>query len=235
MSRGERLDRWLAHRSELSRQDVRLAVKNGWVQVNGELATRVEQRILPDDEVLLDDVRIANTASRYLMVNKPAGYLCANEDSEHPLVVDLLADEVNAQALQMVGRLDLDATGLVLLTDDGQWNHRVTAPARHCEKTYRVKLAQPLDEVAMVALQQGVLLRGENKPTRPAHILRTEDPRVIFLTISEGRYHQVKRMLSAVGNHVEALHRERIGTIVLDPALAPGEYRALTLDEVANV
>ena len=235
MSRGERLDRWLAHRSTLSRQDVRLAVKNGWVQVNGELATQVERRVLPGDVVVLDDTEIIDTGLRYFMLNKPAGHLCANEDSEHPLVVDLLAAEVNARALQIVGRLDLDATGLVLLTDDGQWNHRVTAPARQCGKTYTVTLASPLATEAKQALENGVLLHHETHPTRPAMVLQTEDPCVIRLTIHEGRYHQVKRMLAAVGNHVTALHREAIGGIVLDPLLPSGGYRALTAAEMALV
>jgi 16S rRNA pseudouridine516 synthase len=235
MSRGERLDRWLAQLTDLSRQSVRYAVKDGRVEINGERASRVDQRIIAGDMVKLDGEQIINSGPRYFMLHKPAGYLCSNQDSEHLLVAELMPDERDAFDLQIAGRLDLDTTGLVLLTDDGAWNHRLTAPSRQCKKTYRVSLAEPLDAEACQTLETGVLLHGEKKLTQPATVERTEDDCIVRMTISEGRYHQVKRMMAAVGHRVASLHREQIGGIVLDPALAPGEYRRLTAEEITLV
>lgn len=169
------------------------------------------------------------------MLHKPAGYVCANTDGNHPVVLDLL-DEDWLDDLQIAGRLDIDTTGLVLLTDDGQWNHRMTAPARECSKVYRVTLHAPLSAAAAEQLHNGVVLVDEKKRTRPAQLQFLDEQQTeLLLTIHEGKYHQVKRMFAAVGNHVVALHRERIGNIVLDPALAPGAYRALTAAEITGV
>ncbi|WP_049097636.1 16S rRNA pseudouridine(516) synthase RsuA, partial [Klebsiella michiganensis] len=132
------------------------------------------------------------------------------------------------------GRLDIDTTGLVLMTDDGQWSHRITSPRHHCEKTYLVTLENPLDESTAEQFAKGVQLHNEKDLTKPA-VLEVVTPTEVRLTISEGRYHQVKRMFAAVGNHVVGLHRERIGDIALDASLAPGEYRPLTAEEIASV
>lgn len=134
----------------------------------------------------------------------------------------------------MRGRLDKDTTGLLLLTSDGQWSHSVTSPRRECRKSYRVWLAEAIPDEACRALEKGVMLNGDNTMTRPAEV-QVHDDKIIDLTISEGRYHQIKRMLAAVGNRVEALHRFRIGNIKLDEALAPGEFRALTPQEIRSV
>lgn len=230
-----RLDRFIARATGLSRQQVQRAVRSGAVTVNGNAVRKADTAVSGDDQVLLDNEPVIARLPRYYMLHKPAGYLCANTDGNHPLVLDLL-NEPFADELQIAGRLDLDTTGLLLLTDDGQWNHRITAPSRRCEKTYRVTLATPLDDTAADYLREGVQLRHERHPTRPAQVGFPGDTRTeILLTISEGKYHQVKRMLAAVGNHVIALHRERIGAIVLDPALEPGQYRSLTAEEITGV
>jgi 16S rRNA pseudouridine516 synthase len=134
-------------------------------------------------------------------------------------------------SLHIAGRLDLDATGLVLISDDGDWTHRVTSPRHEFPKTYRATLAEPLSETGAVQLTRGVLLRNEKRRCRPAVIERITETE-IRITVTEGRYHQVKRMFAAAGNRVSALHRERIGTVALDTGLRAGESRALTEEEV---
>jgi len=164
------------------------------------------------------------------MLHKPEGVICANEDSEHPTVLDLI-NEPKKYSLQIVGRLDKDTTGLVLLTDDGQWNHQVTSPNKACAKTYLVRLKHPLKGDEVEQFNDGLLLKSETKKTRPATLIINDEFHAT-LSISEGRYHQVKRMFGAVGNRVETLHRQSIGAINLDPELTPGDYRPLTDDEI---
>jgi 16S rRNA pseudouridine516 synthase len=136
--------------------------------------------------------------------------------------------------LHFAGRLDVDTTGLVLLTDDGKWSHRITSPKHKCDKTYYVWLADPVGEDYAERFKQGIELRNEREATLPAKLdVITEHE--VRLTIREGKYHQVKRMFAALGNKVEALHRERIGDIVLDEELEPGEYRYLTEQEINSV
>lgn len=230
-----RLDKLLCHTGEMSRADAQRAIRNGWVQVNGVDAKKGDMKIQRDDIVLLDDEPIQLSGPRYLMLHKPSGYVCANKDGLNPIVHDLLGDLLKKTELQIVGRLDMDTTGLVLLTDDGQWNHRATSPKKNQWKIYRVQLAVPLSEQAERQLQSGVILDGEDKPTLPARVERTDDPLTILLHIQEGRYHQVKRMLAAVGNSVAQLHRLQIGAISLDEALGSGQWRYLSAEEIASV
>ncbi len=225
-----RLDRFLSQHTDYSRLQIHQLIKAARVAINNETARSPDYRLREYDVVTLDGTRIQPTPLRYIMLNKPAGYVCANTDSEHPVVLDLL-DEPRKHELQIAGRLDMDTTGLVLLTDDGQWNHRITSPRQECAKTYLVTTADPIDHSAIASFAQGVQLRGEKHLTRPAH-LELLDSRTAHLTIYEGKYHQVKRMFAATGNRVVQLHRERIGPIVLDSTLAPGEYRALTPIEI---
>lgn len=163
------------------------------------------------------------------MLHKPAGVVSATEDTEHRTVLDLI-DHPHRHTLHVVGRLDKDTTGLLLLTNDGDWSHRISAPKHHVPKTYLATLAWELSEAGAQALRAGVQLHGEKGLTKPAEveILPEKQARV---TISEGKYHQVKRMFAAVGNRVEALHRERIGGLVLDAELSSGEWRALLTQE----
>ncbi len=228
-----RLDKYIAQVSELSRSQVKRALKAKRVTVNGELAKDPSQHIDTDAEVLLDQEPLAAPGPRYFMLHKPLGYVCATHDGEHPTALDLL-DEINKDSLQIAGRLDIDTTGLVLITDDGQWNHIITSPRHECPKTYYACLAQDLVVDAEEKLTQGLMLDNETKPTRPASLERLYTNEV-RLTISEGKYHQVKRMFAALGNRVIELHRERVGGIELDPDLDPGEYRPLTDAEIASI
>lgn len=230
-----RLDKFICHSTGLSRQQVQRIVRSGDVLINDVVVKKTDKKIIESDVVKLDGDIISLPVPRYLMLHKPAGYVCANSDSEHPVVLDLLHENFAAQ-WQIAGRLDLDTTGLVLITDDGAWNHRVTAPASGCCKMYVVTLDTPLTVSAAEKLKSGVLLSGEKKPTQPAQLSCIDDQCLcVCLSIYEGKYHQVKRMFAAVGYHVVALHRESIGDIVLDPALLPGQYRDLTPLEIASV
>lgn len=226
-----RLDQFVATSSPLSRKEAKRAIHAGKVEVNGEIWKGTGSHVPAHAVVLLEGVQLTLPGERYLMLNKPAGVVSATRDSEHPTALDLLPPEL-ARNLHIAGRLDADTTGLLLLTTDGKWSHRVTSPKTDLPKTYRVNLSSPVSDATIKALETGIRLRNDPKPTKPARVKVTE-PQLIELTISEGRYHQVKRMLAAAGNHVQALHRQSIGEIALDPTLAPGAYRELTEQEIA--
>ena len=228
-----RLDQHIANSSELSRKDARRVIMGGRVSVNGTRCKSARAHVSEQDEIMLDDRLLTLPGDLYLMMNKPGGVISATADSSQPTALDLLPANL-ARHVHIAGRLDKDTTGLLLLTSDGQWSHLVTSPKRDCPKTYRVQLAEPLAPEACDRLEQGVVLKDASKPTRPAKVTM-RSLKEIDLTVSEGRYHQVKRMLAAVGNHVEGLHRLQIGAITLDPALAPGQHRKLTKEEVDSV
>lgn len=227
-----RIDKFIGNNSELSRSQIHVAFKRGSVTCNGELVSKTNSSMKPEDIIKLNGETVQPLQIRYLMLHKPAGVVCANSDNEHPTVLDLL-DLPRKDSLQIAGRLDLDTTGLVLLTDDGQWNHLVTAPRKSCSKRYRLTTADPISADTAAIFAAGVLLHGEPKPTLPAQLnILSKD--TATLDIEEGKYHQVKRMFAAVGNKVIKLHREKIGSISLDAALKPGEYRPLTAAEIAS-
>jgi 16S rRNA pseudouridine516 synthase len=228
-----RLDKFLSQNSDHSRSLIQQAIKAGRVTVNEVIAKKGDQKLSGNERVTFDEKLVEAFQTRYLMLHKPLGYVCANSDGEHPVVVDLI-NLPRGQELQIVGRLDIDTTGLVLLTDDGQWNHRITSPRHECPKTYRVTTAAPIDKEVIELFARGIQLHGEKAPTRPAQLelLSAQEAR---LHIHEGKYHQVKRMFAAVGNHVASLHREAIGSIELDPLLLEGQYRPLTTDEIQSI
>jgi 16S rRNA pseudouridine516 synthase len=226
-----RIDRFISNATSLSRSQVQRVIRAGRVRVDGVQIKKGSIPVRLDAEVYLDESMVAPPLPRYFMLNKPIGVVCAAHDPSHRTVLDLF-DVPNRTTLHIAGRLDIDSSGLVLLTDDGQWSHRITAPSNHCAKTYRVTIAEPLTAEQASRLENGLLLKGETKPTRPARVERIAE-HVLYLTITEGRYHQVKRMFAALGNRVEGLHRLSIGSLSLDQSLSPGGYRALSLEEVA--
>ncbi|KEQ19501.1 16S rRNA pseudouridine(516) synthase RsuA [Endozoicomonas numazuensis] len=232
-----RLDKFLCESTELTRSEAKRLLKTGSVSVDGTTIKNPAQKIASDSEVLLDGEKLSLVGFRYLMLNKPADTLCSTlagtRAEMYPSIIELL-DVVKSDRLRIAGRLDVDTTGLVLVTDDGQWSHRITSPGKECGKRYRVELDSPLDKTAVELFAEGIQLKGEKKLTRPAQLEFLSDQEVL-LTIHEGRYHQVKRMFAALGNHVVALHREKIGSITLDPSLEAGEWRYLTEDEVNSV
>lgn len=226
-----RLDKFIASVTDLSRADAKRAIKNGAVRVDGIVAVDPQFEVTPTTPVELEGRQLRAALNRYFMLHKPLGYVCAAKDRQHLTVLDLL-DEDNVEELHVAGRLDIDTTGLVLLTDDGQWSHRITSPKSDCEKTYWLQTAEPIPEATIEQFARGLFLHSEKQRLLPAH-LEILDEFTARLTIREGKYHQVKRMFGAIGNAVVTLHRERIGAVELDVKLEPGEYRALSAEEIA--
>lgn len=225
-----RLDKFIAHTTAHSRNEVRQLLRAGRISVNGRPVRDAALAIATGDTVRLDEQVLSLRGPRYFMLNKPLDVVCATTDGGHITVLDLLRGE-DRDGLHVAGRLDIDSTGLVLITDDGQWSHRIKAPGRH-EKRYRVRTARPIAPEAVMQFAAGLQLRGEeDRPTRPAR-LELVGPCEALVWLQEGRYHQVRRMFAALGNHVDALHREAVAGIELDPALAPGEWRELTATEI---
>lgn len=227
-----RLDKFIGNNTQLSRTQIHNAIKQDLIFVNDQLVSKTNAQIKDGDKVTLNGKPIEARAPQYLMLHKPSGYVSATTDSEHPTVLDLI-DNPFKHELQIVGRLDIDTTGLILLTDDGQWNHKVTSPKYSHTKSYLVTTANNIEENTKAIFADGILLKGETKKTLPAD-LEILNSHIARLIICEGKYHQVKRMFAAIGNHVVALHRERVGGVSLGADLAPGQYRALTADEIAS-
>ncbi|MES9823418.1 MAG: pseudouridine synthase [Candidatus Thiodiazotropha endolucinida] len=225
-----RLDRYLCRTTDLTRSQARSIIRGGRVSVDGVPVTQPASQVDMQAEVVLDDSLLSPPLPRYYMLNKPLGVVCATRDPSQRTVLDLF-DVPKQNALHIAGRLDIDSTGLVLVTDDGQWSHRITAPSNHCPKTYHVTLAEPLTAEQVSGVGAGLLLKGESKPTKPATIEKVSELE-LHLTITEGRYHQVKRMFAALGNRVVALHRLSIGGLSLDRSLVPGGYRSLKRQEI---
>ncbi len=226
-----RLDKFICDCTGLTRSQAGKLIRQGEVTINGVLCKQPAQQLKASDQVLLSDEELTLSGPRYILLHKPAGYVCSTDDPDHNTVFALL-DEPALDKLHTVGRLDLDTTGLLLITDDGQWSHKISSPKHHCAKTYRAWLADPVEPSAIALFAEGVLLRGEKQPTKPAELVIVE-PDQCLLTIHEGRYHQVKRMFAAIGNKVVRLHREAVGPLQLEDSLAEGEYRHLSAAEVA--
>jgi 16S rRNA pseudouridine516 synthase len=229
-----RLDKYVAHSTNYSRADVKRLIKAGDVRVNQQQVSNPALHINSDSDVvsLLGQTLSLRTLS-YYMLHKPKGYVCSSDDAENPIALDLLNIE-EKNKLHFAGRLDKDTTGLVLITDDGEWSHKITSPNNECPKHYLVTVAEKLDQNLIEIFNQGIQLKNESKPTKASELI-IHDAYTATLIIKEGKYHQVKRMFAAVGNHVIGLHRTQVGRMQLDGSLNEGEYRMLTEDEIASV
>jgi len=230
-----RLDRLLANMGYGSRREIQALARNGRILLDGEPVRDADRRIpvtgdLPA-RMTLDGKAIDPPPGLTLMLHKPLGVTCSHKEAG-ALVYDLLPTRwrVRDPAISTIGRLDKETSGLLLLTDDGDLLHRVISPRNHVAKRYRVTLDRPLrgDEAEIFAAG-GLMLDGETKPLLPA-AMETLSPTLVLLTLTEGRYHQVRRMFAAMGNHVLALHRESLGSLVLPADLEPGAWRIM--DEV---
>ncbi len=230
-----RLDKFLSKATELSRKDCKKILHAGEVTVNGEV---VKDSSLHIDEVG-DDIEWAGeplsvaTGNRYLLLYKPEGFECTLKPKEWPIVTDLI-DVPQLGSLRSAGRLDVDTTGALLLSDDGGFLHRVTSPKHHVAKVYELTLADPMTEAqqafAIKELAKGIMLEDEYDKTKPAE-LSFSDATHAKLVLTEGKYHQVKRMMGYFGNKVIELHRASIGNITLE-GLEKGESRFLTAEEI---
>ena len=225
-----RLDRFLGNLPRFSRAEVRLLLVAGRARVN----TKIERNGLRDvrefDRIELDDELLqAGKAARYLMLHKPAGVVSATRHPQHRTVIDLL-DVADKHELHLAGRLDINTTGLLLITNDGQWSRQLTLPQSHLPKSYLVTTAAPITKAYIELFQRGIYFAKENLTTMPAQLELLDSHRA-RLILHEGRHHQVKRMFAQFDNQVLELHREQIGSLTLAD-LPCGHWRALTVQEL---
>lgn len=232
-----RLDKFISKATELSRKEAKKILHASEVTVNDEVIKDPGLHVdIVNDEVMWagEPLSVA-TGNRYILLYKPEGFECTLKAKEYPIVTELVAVP-ELESLRMAGRLDVDTTGALLLSDDGKWLHRVTSPKHEHAKVYELTLADPMDEAAqenaVKKVAQGILLDGDYEPTKPAD-LEFIDETHARLTLEQGKYHQVKRMMGYFGNKVVELHRASIGHITLD-GLEKGDSRFLTPDEVAQ-
>jgi 16S rRNA pseudouridine516 synthase len=229
-SKRARLDRFVSVRTGISRRHVRPLLAQGRLIVDGSPATAIHQLIDEFTHVALDGRVLQAKKPVYLMMNKPMGVVSATWDDRHKTVIDLL-ERPDRESLHIVGRLDFNSSGLILLTNDGRWSRHLTTPAQKVPKVYRVVLANPLTDEYIAAFAKGMYFPFEDITTRPAR-LKILDDFTAEVTLVEGRYHQIKRMFGRFQNPVLSLHRSAIGSLPLDAGLAPGESRELADGEV---
>ena len=231
-----RLDKLLTELGTGSRSEVKKYIRSGLVTVNGEVVKKPEQKVdEKNDTVCFRGNPLTYTEYEYYLFHKPAGCVTATEDNLHRTVMDYLTDTARHD-LFPVGRLDIDTEGLLLITNDGALAHDLLSPAKHVSKVYYAKIDGRVTEEDVNLFENGVDI-GEEKPTKPAllEVLHSGDNSEIRLTITEGRFHQVKRMFEAVGKKVTYLKRVEMGSLVLPGELAPGEYRPLTEEELQEL
>jgi 16S rRNA pseudouridine516 synthase len=228
-----RLDKYLADMGIGTRSELKLWIRKGRVRVNGEICNKPETKIdLQSDKIYFDEKRVNYIKNVYYMLHKPAGVVSATMDNVSQTVLDLIKDR-QGKELFPVGRLDKDTEGLLLITNDGELAHQLLSPKKHVDKVYYARVKGRVTENDADAFSTGVDI-GEEKLTLPAKlvILKSGDLSEVELTIQEGKFHQVKRMFEAVGKEVIYLKRLSMGSLKLDPALEPGEYRELTEEEI---
>ncbi|MFT6103211.1 MAG: 16S rRNA pseudouridine516 synthase [Candidatus Endobugula sp.] len=229
-----RLDKFICKSTELTKAEAVQRIHSGELSVNGAVTRNESTQVHENNTILLNGVRLKARDFRYILMHKPAGTVCSNIDEVYPSLFNYL-DIDKVSELHIAGRLDADTTGLVLITDDGRWTFDITVPARKCRKVYRVELTKALsDEMAADVTSRfakGLKLHGEQELTLPA-TLQVMTPKEVLLTITEGKFHQVKRMFAAVDNRVISLHREQIGDIFLDVEV--GQWRYLSNEEVQS-
>ncbi len=225
-----RLDRFLATTLHINRKAVKPLLAAGKVCLDGKIARDCDTIITRFTRVTLEEQVLQDQQAHYLMLHKPAGMLSATKDAAQLTVMSLLPTALHLN-LHIVGRLDKNSTGLLLLSNDGEWSNSLMSPGHHVEKTYLVRVKHEITPECVEAFANGIHFPFEDIVTLPAH-LQILEPTLARVTLIEGRYHQIKRMFGRFRNPVLGLHRTSIGKIQLDPNLAAGQYRALTLQEI---
>lgn len=216
-----RLDRFLSHKTRLGKKTIRQKIDQGLACVDGEVERFHRREVDHFTTVTLDGETLQENEAIYLMLHKPAGYLSATTDPQHPTVIQLI-DEPYAKDLHIAGRLDRASTGLLLLTNDGRWSRALTEPDKKVPKVYHVELRDPVRPDCAEIFSQGIYFAYEDLTTAPVE-LTILDQHKVEITLYEGRYHQIKRMFHAIGNKVTRLHRAQIGALTLEN-LAEGDY-----------
>ena len=231
-----RLDKYLADMGLGTRSEIKNKIKQGQVVLNGEMEKRPERQVNPVmDRVTVNGEEIQYISYEYYMLNKPSGYVSATSDTTYPTVLDLIVDK-KRKDLFPVGRLDLDTEGLLLITNDGALSHQLLSPKKHVTKTYYAKIEGRVTKEDVVKLKEGLDI-GEDALTLPAELVIQKEDEVseIEVTITEGKFHQIKRMFEAVGKKVLFLKRLSMGNLVLDETLSLGAYRPLTEKEINDL
>ena len=230
-----RLDKYLAETAQCTRSEAKTLLQKGKVTVNGMLCKKGDTQLRETDVVAVEGRPLAYQKFVYIMLNKPEGVVSASTDKRDTTVVDLLSDAYPRRELFPAGRLDKTSTGFVLLTDDGGFAHDILAPKRHVSKTYTVTLDTPLTAEMKAGFAAGVTL-ADGTALSPAEVeALTPDGLTVRVLLKQGVYHQIKRMFGVYGAGVNALHRDAIGGLALDAALAPGQWRELSDAEVAEI
>lgn len=231
-----RLDKYLADMGLGTRSEIKNKIKQGQVVLNGEMEKRPERKVNPVmDRVTVNGEEIHYISYEYYMLNKPSGYVSATSDTTYPTVLDLIVDK-KRKDLFPVGRLDLDTEGLLLITNDGALSHQLLSPKKHVTKTYYAKIEGRVTKEDVVKFKEGLDI-GEDALTLPAELVIQKEDEVseIEVTITEGKFHQIKRMFEAVGKKVLFLKRLSMGNLVLDETLSLGAYRPLTEKEINDL
>lgn len=227
----ERLDKFISNQSGMTRKEARTAIWKGSVSVNGSVEKSIDRKIDPDkDSILLDGRGVCYREYLYIMMNKPSGYVSATRDRDERTVLELLPEEYRRSGVAPAGRLDKDTTGLLILTDDGAFAHKLTSPGKKVYKTYIATLDCPADEEMVRHFREGIELADGDK-CMPAELKPIGDGSEVIVRICQGMYHQVKRMCAACGRKVTALRRTAIGALAMDDTLSPGECRLLSDEE----
>lgn len=232
-----RLDKYLADMCDATRSEVKEWLKRDRVTVDGQIRHMPDYKVMPGEStVCLDGQAVGYVEYEYLMFHKPAGCVSATEDKRDKTVLDYISKEDCARKSELfpVGRLDKDSEGLLLLTNDGELSHRLLSPRRHVQKRYFVRLEHGVEPEMARKFEEGLDI-GDEKPTLPAKLECTQEDREVYVTITEGRYHQIKRMFHACGNEVVYLKRVSMGSLMLDEGLKKGEYRPLTEEELSEL
>ena len=230
-----RLDKYLAETAQCTRSEAKTLLQKGKVTVNGTLCKKGDTQLRETDVVAVEGRPLAYQKFVYIMLNKPEGVVSASTDKRDTTVVDLLGDAYPRRELFPAGRLDKTSTGFVLLTDDGGFAHDILAPKRHVSKTYTVTLDTPLTAEMKAGFASGVTL-ADGTALSPAEVeALTPDGLTVRVLLKQGVYHQIKRMFGVYGAGVNALHRDAIGGLALDAALAPGQWGELSDAEVAEI
>lgn len=227
-----RLDKYLAHAKLGTRKEVKKLIRSGQVEINGKVCKKDDFKIDENnDEVVFDGELIYYQEFYYLMLNKPQGYISSTLDEHYPSVLNLIVEDY-AFDLFPIGRLDVDTEGLLLLSNDGKLSHRLLSPKKEVDKRYYAELEKPISNEDIAVLESGIEL--DDGPCKPCKI-EVLDTHKIYISISEGRFHQVKRMMHAVDNEVLYLKRMQIGSLLLDETLELGEYRTLSDEELIKL
>ena len=233
----ERLDKLIASQGLLSRNDVKTMVKRGEVSVNGAIVKDSSVKVSYEDDIKIKGESLSQTEYVYIMLNKPKGVVSASEDKRDKTVVDILPDELKRKNLFPAGRLDKDTTGFSLITDDGDFAHRILSPSRHVDKTYIATVSDKIDFAkAQKAFSDGVVLGdGTVLLSAQLELIEENENQVFKVVIKEGKYHQIKRMFASLGTTVIELKRIAIGGLALDFSLKVGEARVITEEELKMI